>query len=37
MTHNVEKGNAIQFIVENNAAGKGGRVKWDPVITFEDR
>ena len=37
LTLKVEKGNAIHFIVENNAEGKGGRVRWDPVITFQEQ
>jgi hypothetical protein len=33
----VERGDAIHFIVERSAGSKGGKVTWDPVITYEDR
>jgi hypothetical protein len=32
----VERGDAIRFIVESRAGSKAAKVIWDPVITFED-
>ncbi len=37
LTVEVERGDEIHFIVESSAGGKGEKVIWDPVITFEER
>jgi len=33
----VERGDVIHFIAESSAGSKGGKVIWDPVITYEER
>jgi hypothetical protein len=37
LTMEVEKGDAIHFIVERSFGKKGEKVIWDPVITYEDK